>query len=62
MRCTGAVPVGGLAAGGADVLVRATRLLEPPKALSGPAAAAVLAAVVGVAALPLVGLLLPVVI
>ena len=59
---TGAVPVGGLAAGGADVLVRATRLLEPAKPLTPAAAAAVLVAVVGVAALPLVGLLLPVVI
>ena len=58
---TGAVPVGGLAAGGADVLVRATRLLEPPPPLSRLAATAVLAAVLGVASLPLVGLLLPVV-
>jgi Zn-dependent protease with chaperone function len=59
---TGAVPVGGLAAGGADVLVRATRLLEPPPPLSRAAAALVLAAVVGVLSLPLLGLLLPLVV
>jgi len=56
---TGAVPVGGLAAAGGDVLVRATRLLEPPRPLSRAGSAAVIVAVVGVAALPLAGLVLP---
>jgi Zn-dependent protease with chaperone function len=57
----GAVPAGGLAAGGPEVLVRASRLLDPPPALTlGPACLAVLASAT-VLALPLVGILLPVV-
>jgi hypothetical protein len=57
---TGGVPVGALGAAGPDVLLRAGRLLDPPPRLSRAGSAAVLVAVAGVAALPLVGLLLPV--
>ena len=57
---TGGVPVGALGAAGSDVLLRASRLLDPPPRLSRAGSAAVLTAVAGVAALPLVGLLVPV--
>lgn len=56
---TGAAPVGGLAAGGSSVLLRAQRLLEPPRPLSLGARCAVLAATVGALALAPLGLLLP---
>ena len=56
---TGAVPAGGLGAGGEDVLVRARRLLDPPPPLPLPALVLVLGAAVTVAALPLLGLALP---
>ncbi len=56
----GAVPAGGLAAGGPQVLLRASRLLDPPPPLpSGRAGLAVLAAA-AVLSLPLLGVLLPV--
>lgn len=57
---TGGVPIGGLGAAGSDVLLRASRLLAPPQRLSRAGSAAVMTAVAGVAALPLVGLLVPV--
>ena len=57
----GQTPSGALGAGGADVLVRAGRLLDPPPPLPPTACLAVLAAVAGVLALPVVGLLLPLV-
>lgn len=56
---TGEVPVGGLAAGGSGVLLRAQRLLAPPQPLSLAARAAVLAVTAGVLALAPLGLLLP---
>lgn len=59
----GQAPAGGLGAGGpaSGVLERACRLLDPPSPLPAVAVTAVLAAVVGVLALPVAGLLLPVV-
>ena len=59
---TGVVPAGGLGAGGDAVLVRARRLLGPPEPLPRPVALAVILAGVLVAALPLVGLLIPVIV
>jgi Zn-dependent protease with chaperone function len=59
---TGAVPAGGLGAGGEAVLLRARRLLGPPDPLPRAAAAAVVAVGLLVAALPLAGLLIPVIV
>jgi Zn-dependent protease with chaperone function len=56
------VPSGGLGAGGDDVLLRASRLVCPPPALSWPATAAVAAGTALVLALPALGLLLPLVV
>ena len=53
------VPAGGLGAGGDGVLLRAQRLVSPPPALGRPARAAVTAATGLVLALPVLGLLLP---
>ena len=53
------VPSGGLGVGGDDVVVRACRLLEPARSLTGRGRAAVLALTAGVLALPLAGLLVP---
>ncbi|MCA1710264.1 MAG: M56 family metallopeptidase [Actinobacteria bacterium] len=58
---TAAVPAGGLGAGGDDVLLRASRLLHPPPPLPRPYAVLVLATAALVAALPALGLLLPLV-
>lgn len=55
----GQAPAGGLGAGGTGVLVRAERLLHPPPRLSVAGLAAVLGGVVVVLALPVGGLLLP---
>ena len=57
---TGGVPVGALGAAGSDVLLRASRLLDPPQRLSRAGSAGVLTAVAAVAGLPLLGLLMPV--
>ena len=56
---TGTVPVGGLAAAGGSVLLRAQRLLEPPPPLPVPARLAVLGLTVLVLALAPLGMLLP---
>ena len=57
---TAGVPAGGLAVGGeGSVLVRAQRLLEPPRPLSLPGRVAVLATTAAVFALAPLGLLLP---
>lgn len=56
---SGAAPAGGLAAGGADVLLRARRMLDAPEPLPVRQRLAVVGATVGVLALPPVGLLLP---
>ena len=53
------VPSGGLAAAGNDVVVRARRLLAPARPLPLPARLAVVGSAVGVLALPLVGVLIP---
>jgi Zn-dependent protease with chaperone function len=58
---TASVPAGGLGLGGDDVLLRAQRLLHPPPPLSRPQAVAAVTAAALVAALPLVGLLVPLV-
>jgi len=55
----GQAPRGALGAGGSGVLVRSDRLLDPPPPLPAAGLAAVLAGVAGVLALPVVGLLLP---
>jgi beta-lactamase regulating signal transducer with metallopeptidase domain len=54
------VPSGGLGASGDDVLLRARRLLEPGERLPLRAQAAVLAGTAALLALPLLGVLLPV--
>lgn len=53
------VPAGGLPAGGTSVLLRAQRLLAPPRPLRLPGRLLVVAATVAVLALPPLGLLLP---
>lgn len=58
---TGAVPAGGLGAGGEAVLVRARRLLDPPRPLPVAARALVVAGAAVVGCLPLAGLVLPLV-
>lgn len=55
------VPSGGLGAGGNDVVLRARRLLEPVRPLPRRAQVAVVALTTGVLALPLAGLLVPLV-
>ena len=56
---TGAAPAGGLAAAREDVLLRARRLLAPADPLPVAGRAACVVASVGVAASPLVGLVVP---
>jgi Zn-dependent protease with chaperone function len=57
---TGAAPAGALGAAGDDVLLRARRLLEPPCPLGRTASVAVAGLAVAVAASPLLGLVVPV--
>lgn len=52
-------PAGGLGVGGEGVALRARRLVTPPPPLPAPAVAAVLAVSLLLAALPVLGLLLP---
>lgn len=56
---TSEAPAGALGVAGQDVLLRAQRLLEPPRPLRRPGAAAVLALAGVVAASPVLGLLIP---
>lgn len=56
---SGAAPAGAIGAAGQDVLLRSRRLLAPPDPLPRRQSAAVLALALAVAACPLVGVLVP---
>jgi Zn-dependent protease with chaperone function len=56
---TGAAPTGALGAGGDDVLLRARRLLDPPRPLSRRTRVGVVALSAAIAASPLLGIVVP---
>lgn len=59
---TGEAPAGAMGAAGEDVLVRARRLLDPPRPLGRRAALAVVGLAALVAASPLLGIVIPLVV